>query len=65
MENDWYIMDGVGKGSEGGGRAGVVDGGWTERKERVWKLGIILKLMHKQDKLVEEAEGQKGTAVYT
>ena len=28
-------------------------------------MRISLRLMHKQDELVEEAEGQRGTATYT
>lgn len=45
-----------------GHKAGVIGGCWTERKERVWRMRISSRLMHKQGELVEEAEGQRGTA---
>lgn len=57
----WMVWE---KGVREGEKAGVIGGGWTERKERVWEMRIILKLMNKQDKLVEEAEGQRVTVGY-
>lgn len=56
-------MDGVGKGSWGD-KADVIGGGWTEMKEKVWKMRISWRLMHEPGELVEEAEGQRGTAMY-
>lgn len=43
----------------------LIGGGWTERKERVWKTRISSRLMHKQSELVVETERQRGTATYT
>ena len=57
----WMVWE---KGARGD-KADVIGGGWTERKERVWKMRISLRLTRKQDELVEEAEGQGGAVTYT
>lgn len=43
----------------------LVGAGQKGRKETVWKMRVSSRLIHKQDGLVEEAERQRGAAMYT